>query len=65
MPENMPDLGVLRERFRDYNISAVSRATGLHYSVIYEFVNARVNPKYETVRRLVKYLADQEAPLND
>lgn len=60
MDITLPDLEELRERFKDYNLAAVSRSCGLHYNVVHAFVRQGREPSYETVRKLTNYLASRE-----
>jgi len=53
----MMTLEDVRRQLQDRNLKAVSRATGLGYSTVYEIKNnKRFNPNYDTYKKLVDYL---------
>lgn len=56
----MPELDKLRQMLADMNIQAVARGSGIHPNVIYRIMAGTTNPRYETVRRLVKYLTNRD-----
>lgn len=46
----------VRERLKDSNLMAVSKAAGVHYNALYRLMNHSTKPQYETVEKLIKYL---------
>jgi DNA-binding phage protein len=49
-------LNEVRERLKDSNLMAVSKAAGVHYNALYRLMNESTNPQYETVQKLISYL---------
>jgi DNA-binding phage protein len=53
---NFMTLSDVRERLKDSNLMAVSKAAGVHYNALYRLMNESTNPQYETVQKLISYL---------
>jgi len=57
----MLTLDDIRLALTDRNLSEVSRASGVHYNVVYRAATDRTsNPTYETVKALSDYLEAQQ-----
>lgn len=56
----LPDVDTLRRRLKRYNISKAARETGIEKHQLYRIVNEGSRPSYDTVRKLLQWMADYE-----
>lgn len=52
----MITLEELREHLKPYNLSRIAVGSGIHYNTIYAIAKGTVNPRYDTVIKLIDYL---------
>lgn len=56
----MMTLNQVRAKLRPMNLAVVAKETGVHYNSVYRIVNGSINPKYETVQKIVMWLEGNE-----
>lgn len=58
----MIELEELRKQLEPYNLSKVSRATGVDRSTLSRLMNEHSRPSYDTVKTLVDWLNGEDDP---
>ena len=56
----LPDVPSLRRKLKRYNLSQVARETDIDRHQLYRIVKGESRPSYETARKLLQWMADNE-----
>jgi len=52
----------VKDRLADRNLKAVAEKSGVHYNTLYRLMSSdSPNPHYETMKKLIEYLDNQDS----